>query len=99
MSKNNEMDVISQILDENYEGNITLYDEQNNPIEFEQAIVINIDGDNIFHTIMFPVTPMEGVKENEGVLFEINADKYEIRLVTDEKTIDKVLTFIEQNEE
>lgn len=82
-------DPIQQILDEKNDENVVLFDDQNNPIEFEQIALINCD--NKLYAILIPVTPMEGVGEGEGVLFLLDEAKGDLSVVTNEATIDKVL--------
>ncbi len=87
-------DPLEQILDENNTENITLYGEDNKPIEFEQIAVIPLEISETLsklYTILIPITPMEGVNEGEGVLFYINEAKHDLEIERDEKIIDKVL--------
>ena len=86
-----EMNQIEKILDENNEDNIILYDEDNNPVEFEQVAVIPMD-DSVY-VILVPVTPMEGVGEDEGVVFVIEEDEDGdalLSLVVEDDVIDAV---------
>jgi len=91
-----EVNVIEQILDENNNENVVMYDDQNNPIEFEQVAVIPLEEDNNLYAILVPVTPMEGVNEGEGVLFVIDEEFNSIEIVSDDAIIDKVLTIYEK---
>ena len=86
-----EMNQIEKILDENNEDNIILLDEDNNPVEFEQVAVIPMD-DSVY-VILVPVTPMEGVGEDEGVVFVIEEDdegEALLSLVVEDDVIDAV---------
>jgi len=85
-------DPVSQILDENNLDNIILYDTENKPIEFEQVALIPLDETNKLYAILIPVTPMQGVGEGEGVLFEIDEEARDLEIVRDDAIIDKVLT-------
>lgn len=89
-------DPINQILDENNVENITMYDEDNNPIEFEQVAVIPVENDELIYAILIPVTPMQGVNEGEGVVFAIDENAHDIQVVNDEKKIDQVLSVYEK---
>ena len=85
------MNQIEKILDENNEDNIILFDEDNNPVEFEQVAVIPMD-DSVY-VILVPVTPMEGVGEDEGVVFVIEEDdegEALLSLVVEDDVIDAV---------
>ena len=88
--------VIEQILDEKNNETIVMYDEQNNPIEFEQIAVIPLENDDNLYAILVPTTPMEGVNEGEGVLFVINEEMDTMEIVRDENVIDQVLTIYEK---
>ena len=83
---------IEQILDENNLDNIVLYDDENKPIEFEQVAVIPLERTGLLYAIMIPVTPMQGVGEGEGVLFQIDELKGSIEIERDDAIIDEVLT-------
>lgn len=82
---------IEQILDENNTENIVLYDEQQNPITFEQVALIPLDRTNALYAILIPITPMQGVNDGEGVLFEVDEEKQSLEVVNNEKIIDEVL--------
>ncbi len=83
---------VEQILDEKNTDNIVLYDDQNKPIEFEQIAVIPLERTNGLYAILIPLTPMQGVAEGEGVLFEIDEEAGDLTVVNDDKIIDEVLT-------
>ena len=87
---------IEQILDENNDENVVLYDDNHKPIEFEQVALIPLEDSELLYAILIPVTPMQNVAEGEGVLFAIDELKGTIDVVNDEKIIDKVLTIYEK---
>lgn len=82
-------DPIKQILDENNDENVVLYDDENKPIEFEQVALI--ENKDKLYAILIPITPMVGVGEGEGVCFLLDEQKGDLSVVTNEKTIDEVL--------
>lgn len=82
---------IEQILDENNTENIVLFDDQQNPITFEQVALIPLDRTNALYAILIPITPMQGVNEGEGVLFEVDEQKQSLEVVSDQSIIDDVL--------
>lgn len=83
---------VEQILNEEDNSNVVLYDDNNNPIEFEQVALIPLESTDKLYAILIPVTPMQGVNEGEGVCFEIDEDKMDVNIVNDEDIIDEVLT-------
>ena len=96
MTKMSAKDPISQILDENNLENIVLYDSEKKPIEFEQVAVIPLDRTNKLYAILIPVTPMQGVNEGEGVLFELDEEKRDVEVVRDDSIIDEVLSIYQK---
>ncbi len=90
------VDPIKQILDENNNDNVILYDAENKPIEFEQIAVISLDDSDVLYAILIPITPMQGVEEGEGVIFSINEETGDLDVVNDEKLINKILTAYEK---
>lgn len=90
---------IEQILDENNFDNVVLLDDNNKPIEFVQIGVFYLEENDKLYTIMVPETPMQGVQEGEGVLFEIDEENQNIQVVNDEEIIDKVIKIYEKMKE
>ena len=86
-----EISQIEKILDEENCDNIVLYDEDDNAVEFEQVAVIPMD-DSIY-VILVPVTEMEGVGEDEGIVFVIEEDEENeplLSIVVEDDVIDAV---------
>ena len=85
------MNEIDKLFDENNADTILLYNQNGEPVSFEQIAVIPIDG--VVYFIMRPVVPMEGVGEDEGLVFTVCKDERgeeTIDLVTDMDVIDAV---------
>lgn len=89
---NNEPQLpIEKLLDENNTDNIILYNEDGEPVEFQQVALIPIEG-QIF-VILKPVTPLDGMGEDEVLVFELaeNADGEEyLDLCLEDDIIDQV---------
>ncbi|MBD5132265.1 MAG: DUF1292 domain-containing protein [Clostridiales bacterium] len=86
MAENQEENV--EIIDEE---TITLYDDNNNPVDFNEVAVIEYEGE--FYALMQPVEPMEGLGEDEAIIFKIiqkDDDTDEFVPVTDESVLDAV---------
>lgn len=98
MKEEKELNPIEQILDENNIENIVLYNEKDEPFEFEQIAVIPLnDGDKQdLYAILLPVTPLAGISEDEAVVFEINEKENTIRVCESDEIIDQVLTEYEK---
>ena len=86
-----ELDPVEQILDEDNNANVVLYDEDDKATEFEQIAVVPLD--NSIYAILKPVEAIEGVEEDEAIVFEIVMDEENgdlLTVVTDDAIIDNV---------
>ena len=91
---NKQDNPIDRLLDVDDNEPITLYDENDNAIAFEQIALIPFE--EKLYAILKPIDVMEGVGDDEGVifLFEENEQTNEtfLRVVNDDKIIDKVFS-------
>ena len=85
-----EKTVIEKLLDENNNDNIILYDENNNQTEFEQVAIIPLN--DKLYAILKPATKIEGVNEDEALVFvlEETDDEESLVICDDFKVVDKV---------
>ncbi|MBR1925349.1 MAG: DUF1292 domain-containing protein [Clostridia bacterium] len=83
---------IDKLLDVEDNEPITLYDENDNAVRFEQIALIPYE--EKLYAMLKPIDKMEGVAEDEGVIFvfEDNEQTNEqfLKVVNDDKTIDAV---------
>jgi len=81
---------IDMLLDENNTENIKLYNEENQEVEFEQIALVPIDQKT--YAILKPVADMEGIAEDEALVFVIDEidDEDCLVIVEDDAIIDKV---------
>lgn len=88
MEKENEQveNILDILLDEDNDSQITLYDEKDNPVKFEQIAIIPLD--EKLYAILKPAEKMEGVEDDEAIVFFI-----------DETNPEDVSLVIEANEE
>jgi len=88
-----EINPLDQILDENNLDNIILYNDKNEPFEFEQIAVIPLENGETqkLYAILLPVTPLPGIEEDEAVTFELNEEEGTVAVCEDDAIIDKVL--------
>lgn len=82
--------IFDMIYDENNSDNLILYDDKNNPEEFEQVAYIPIEEKD--YVILKPVKPFKGMKDDEAFVFEMIAEDDDEQLipVTDDEIIDAV---------
>ena len=82
---------IDALFDPENTENIVLYNDKDEPVEFEQIAVIPLDDVN--YAILQPVEKLEGVKDDEAFAFEVVEDEENgdtLRLVEDDKLIDRI---------
>lgn len=95
-TKNNVIDPIDQILDEQNDDNIFYPDENNVLIEYEQIAVIFLESTQKSYAILIPATTEEDEDYAEGVFFEIDEKKKKLYPITDEKIIDEIIETYER---
>ena len=82
---------IDALFDEENCDPLYLFNEKGEEIGFDQIAIIPLDEKN--YAILKPLRPMEGLGEDEGLVFSVEADKKGteyLALVTDEDIIDRV---------
>jgi len=81
---------IDMLLDENNTENIKLYNEENQEVEFEQIALVPIE--NKTYAILKPVQTMEGIAEDEALVFVIDEidDEDCLVIVEDDAVVDQV---------
>jgi len=84
---------IDSLFDEDDNDPIVMYNEKGEKVEFEQIALIPIEED--IYAILKPTEQMEGIGDDEALVFEIvepeNEDEEEyLNLVSDIEVIDKV---------
>ena len=87
---------IDALYDENNNDAIILFNEKGEEIAFEQIAIIPI-AEKVY-AILKPIIPMEGVGEDEGLVFSIeqnDAGEEYLALTVDEEIIDAVFTVYE----
>ncbi len=84
-------DIIKRLLDENDLGTVVLYNEDDEEVEFEQIAIIPYEED--IYAILKPVEEMDGVAEDEAILFQLDTDVDAddvLTIVEDDLVIDAV---------
>lgn len=89
-----EMNVLDMLFDEENEDDITIYDEDGNPVKFEQVALIPLE--EKIYAILKPVEPMEGLGEDEALVFEIDEAEESLNVVVEDDIIDAVFAVYEQ---
>ena len=89
--------VFDKLYDENNNDNVILYNEQGDPVEFEQIAIIPYSEQ--VYIILHPVTRLDGVLEDEGLVFIIGNDDdgtEKLNLVVEEDIIDAVFSIYDR---
>lgn len=98
-----EEDVLDILLDENNDSPITLFDENEKAVKFEQVAIIP-DNENIY-AILKPIDDMDGVADDEAIVFLVDFDEDGHSLLTIEqneetaiRVFDKYYTLLDEEE-
>lgn len=86
-----ELDIVDILLDEDNEEPITLYDENDKAIKFDQVAII--PHDEKLYAILKPIDEMEGVNDDEAIVFVVRQDNEGnsyLEIESDEPTAIKV---------
>ncbi len=81
---------IDMLLDENNTDNIKLFNEENEEVEFEQIALVPIE--EKVYAILKPVQTMDGVADDEALVFGIEEidDEDCLVIVEEDAIVDKV---------
>ena len=79
---------VDKLFDDGYTENIFIKDNDGKEIEFEQVAIV--DFEESYYALLDPVTPVEGVGENEVVVFLIDEENDCLVYVEDDRIIDGV---------
>ena len=80
---------IDRFFDENNDDKIYLNDNDGKEIEFEQVATVDYDAN--YYVILYPLTKIEGVEEDEVLVFLIDEENDSLVYVEDEETVLAVL--------
>jgi hypothetical protein len=72
-SHNEEESILDVLLDETNDSPITLYDSEDKPVKFDQVAIIPLE-ENLY-TILKPIEEMEGVEDDEAIVFVVVEDE------------------------
>lgn len=100
MAERNEMNPIDMLFDEENWEDITLYDDEENAVQFEQIALIPYEEE--IYAILRPRN-VENIEEDEALVFLIKGeddDDMSLEIVTDENLAGKIFdlynTFIDE---
>ena len=85
---NTEISLIDMLLDPDNESVITLMSEDNTIVEFDQIAVIPYE--NELYAILKPITHIDGVKEDEALVFRMNVEEDSLEIINDFDLCDNV---------
>lgn len=88
---NEEQSLLDVLLDESNDKPITLYDADDKAVKFDQVAIIPID-ENLY-VILKPIDEMEGVEDDEAIVFAVLEDEdgdVSLEVETDEELAIKV---------
>ena len=69
-----KVDLLDVLLDEKNTAPIVMYDEKGNALKFDQVAVIPY-GEEDLYCILKPITKIEGIKDDEAIVFLVTEDE------------------------
>lgn len=91
-NKDENINILDILLDEEYSEPITLYNDEDKPVKFEQIAIIPLD--DKLYAILKPIDTLDGVADDEALVFLINdnAENGDAELIVeiDEQVLIKV---------
>ena len=81
--KEEVVDILDILLDENNDDPITLFDENDKEVKFEQVAIIP-DNEKIY-AILKPIDELEGVADDEAIVFAVEEDEDGLSVLVVEK--------------
>lgn len=88
MAKNDNIDenvdLMDLLLDDDYDEPIILFDENQNKVAFEKVAVINLSG--MLYFILSPLDYIDGIGEDEALVFKFVENKKGEQLLTVEES-------------
>lgn len=86
-----KVNIIDVLLDDNNTKPIILYRDDGSQVEFDQIAVIPLD-DNDLYAVLKPITKVDGIKDNEAVVFKVmeEGDESYLKVEEDEATAFRV---------
>ena len=85
---NEDYSLIDTLLDPDNESVITLINQNNEIVEFDQIAVIPYE--NELYAILKPITYIEGVGEDEALVFRLNIEEDSVEIINDFDLCDNV---------
>ena len=73
MENQENLSILDVLLDENNTSPITLYDENDKEVKFDQVAIIPLDEE--VYAILKPIDEMENVADDEAIVFLIQEDE------------------------
>ena len=73
-----DFDIVDILLDEDNTDPIVLTDEKGKKLTFEQVAVIphEVNGESGLYAILKPIDKIEGVKDDEAIVFRVDENEY-----------------------
>ena len=79
---------VDRFFDDENDQHVVLEDENGKEIEFEKVDLVDYDAN--YYVILHPVTPMDGVSEDEAFVFLIDEEQDCVHCIDDEDVVSAV---------
>ena len=92
-----QVDIVDTLLDDKNTGNITMFNDNGEPVEFAQIAVIPKKKN--LYCILKPINQIEGIASNEAVVFKVIEEQNQLSylaVVEDQKVAEEVFSEYEK---
>ncbi|MBQ8839900.1 MAG: DUF1292 domain-containing protein [Clostridia bacterium] len=88
---------VDKLFDDNNFESIVVEDNNGKEIEFDQVAVVDYEGS--YYAVLKPLTKLEGVEENEVLIFRIDEENDCLVYLEDEKVANNIMDILMNDNE
>ncbi|MBQ7761412.1 MAG: DUF1292 domain-containing protein [Clostridia bacterium] len=93
---NNER-FVDRLFDDNNFEPITIKDNSGKEVEFDQVALVDYEGS--YYAVLAPITKLEGVGEDEVLIFQVDEEKDCLNYVEDEKIANDIIDLLAEEDD
>ena len=88
---------VDRLFDDNNFEPVVIKDNDGKDVEFDQVAVVDFEGS--YYAVLAPITKLEGVGEDEVLIFKIDEEKDQLVFLEDEKIADSIIDLLAEEED
>ncbi len=88
---------VDRLFDDNNFEPVVIKDNDGKEVEFDQVAVVDYEGS--YYAVLCPITKLEGVGEDEVLIFEIDEENDRLNYVEDEKVANDIIDLLAEEDD